>query len=86
MAGKLATHEPAQTTLDHVNNLLVGATWAVGYAMGLVCALAWNEGKEPSPIALARLSRLVLDLPADVAKIGLHVARGQQHNTVSGAG
>jgi hypothetical protein len=71
----LTTHEPAQATLDHVNKLMVDATWAGGYAMGLVCALAWAEGTEPPLKALDGLSKLTMELPADAAAVALRAAR-----------
>lgn len=60
-------HSPAQETLDSVNDLINGATAEGGYCLGVVCALSWARGREPSRQVL-ELAVKMLD-PSDAVEL-----------------
>ena len=41
-------YEPSQATLDIAKWLILGAEAESGFCLGVVCALAWSQRKEPS--------------------------------------
>jgi hypothetical protein len=39
---------PTQRNLDRINEVLAGCDAMQAYCVGVICALAWREGKQPS--------------------------------------